>query len=90
MTMITEVFGIRGDAGDLVIRPKLLKKQFDSKGIASIKCRFAEKNLEVIFKNPDGMEYVAFSSQSHFIQSFKKLIGITPKKYRDHYYRTSW
>lgn len=62
MTMITEVFGIRGDAGDLVIRPKLLKKQFDSKGIASIKCRFAEKNLEVIFKNPDGMEYGAYET----------------------------
>lgn len=34
--------------------------------------------------------YLAFSSQSHFIQSFKKLVGITPKKYRNHYYRTSW
>lgn len=34
--------------------------------------------------------YLAFSSQSHFIQAFKKLVGVTPKKYRDHYYRTSW
>lgn len=34
--------------------------------------------------------YLAFSSQSHFIQAFKKLVGLTPKKYRDHYYRTSW
>ena len=29
MTMITEVFGVHGEAGDLVIKPKLLKKQFD-------------------------------------------------------------
>lgn len=34
--------------------------------------------------------YLAFSSQSHFIQTFKKMVGLTPKKYRDHYYRTSW
>lgn len=34
--------------------------------------------------------YLAFSSQSHFIQIFKKLVGMTPKKYRDLYYRTDW
>lgn len=34
--------------------------------------------------------YLAFSSQSHFIQAFKKMVGVTPKKYRDHHYRTSW
>lgn len=34
--------------------------------------------------------YLSFSSQSHFIQTFEKLVGVTPKKYRDRYYRTSW
>ena len=34
--------------------------------------------------------YLSFSSQSHFIQSFKKLVGMTPKKYRDLYYATNW
>lgn len=34
--------------------------------------------------------YLSFSSQSHFIQAFEKAVGLTPKKYRDKYYRTSW
>lgn len=33
--------------------------------------------------------YLSFSSQSHFIQTFKRLVGMTPKKYRDHYYRSA-
>ena len=33
--------------------------------------------------------YLSFSSQSHFIQTFEKMVGMTPKKYRDRYYRTS-
>ena len=34
--------------------------------------------------------YLSFSSQSHFIQLFKDFTGITPKKYRDLYARSSW
>ena len=30
--------------------------------------------------------YLSFSSQSHFIQTFKRLVGVAPKKYRDLYY----
>ena len=38
----------------------------------------------------DIANYLSFSSQSHFIQVFKNTVGLTPKKYRDHFYRTSW
>lgn len=34
----------------------------------------------------DIANYLSFSSQSHFIQAFKQLVGMTPKKYRDIYY----
>lgn len=33
---------------------------------------------------------LSFSSQSHFIQTFKKVIGMTPLKYREKYGRTEW
>ena len=38
----------------------------------------------------DIANYLAFSSQSHFIQTFKKAVGLTPNKYRNQYYHSSW
>ena len=34
--------------------------------------------------------YLAFSSQSHFICVFKKYEGITPHKFRERHFRTNW
>ena len=33
---------------------------------------------------------LSFSSQSHFIQQFREVVGMTPKKYRDEYYMVQW
>ena len=38
----------------------------------------------------DISNYLAFSSQSHFIQVFQKKTGTTPHKYRSRYFRSSW
>ena len=38
----------------------------------------------------DIANYLAFSSQSHFIQTFEKYVGLTPKKYRDRHYHQTW
>lgn len=38
----------------------------------------------------DIANYLAFSSQSHFIQLFQKEVGMTPKKYRELYQSTYW
>ena len=50
MTMITEVFGVRGETGDLVIRPKLLKSQFDENGTASIRLYLRGESLKFLIK----------------------------------------
>lgn len=66
MTMITEVFGIRGEAGDLILYPKLLAEQFDTKGIASISVPFAGKHFTVIYQNKSGKDFGAYAIGSAF------------------------
>ena len=61
LTMITEVFGVRGELGDLVIAPKLLKKQFDSSGKAELDLMFAQRQLHLTYihlTNRDCGEYL--------------------------------
>ena len=57
LTMVTQVFGVRGEGGDLIIAPKLLAEQFDSQGKASIRISFANRTLDVIFENADRKDY---------------------------------
>ncbi len=38
----------------------------------------------------DIANYLSYSSQSHFTHTFEKEVGLSPKKYRDKYYRKIW
>ena len=51
LTMVTEVFGVRGQLGDLVLDPKLVKSQFDQDGKAEIGTIFADKFLNITYIN---------------------------------------
>lgn len=57
LTMVTEVFGVRGETGDLVLEPKLLNNQFDEEGRAAITLCFAGKTIKVIYNNPNKLSY---------------------------------
>ena len=52
LTMITEVFGVKGKLGDLVIAPSLLPEQFDEQGDAGLQLEFAGKKFHIILHNP--------------------------------------
>jgi len=47
--LLTQVFGLRGDAGDLTVDPQLTPEDFDENGRAQIRCPFAGLNLEVVY-----------------------------------------
>lgn len=54
MTMVTEVFGVRGSFGNLLIDPKLVREQFSDEGKAVIHLTFAGKKIEIRYIN-DGL-----------------------------------
>lgn len=57
LTVMNEMFGVRGEDGNLALNPKLLAKQFDADGNASISFTFAGKKFEVTFVNEAHLEY---------------------------------
>jgi len=60
MTMILEVYGVRGRNGDLIFAPRLLAEQFDEKKEASIELIFAGKPLRIVYQNPKELEFGSY------------------------------
>lgn len=80
------------------LSPSYLSRLFKKELGISISDYIREKKIEKAqnllkysdFSLIEISNYLSFSSQSHFIQVFEKAAGLTPKKYRDRFYRTSW
>ena len=55
--MLTQVYGVRGKLGDLLIEPKLVKEQYDSGEVLTVDTLFAEKEVCVSFYNRKYLDY---------------------------------
>lgn len=53
LTVITEMFGVKGKLGELYFEPKLLLEQFDKEDKAMIKLMFADRRLHITYHNPN-------------------------------------
>ena len=60
LTVITEMFGVHGEGGNLVITPKLVREQFDERGEAAIDFSFAGKQFHAVIVNPAGKDFGAY------------------------------
>ena len=60
LTVITEMFGVKGELGDLTIHPSLMPEQFDDKGNASVYLEFGKRKFKIQIKNPDRAEPGAY------------------------------
>ncbi len=57
LTMLTQVFGVKGRDGDLFIEPKLTREQFTQADTIYITRIFAGRIVKVIFSNPQKLEW---------------------------------
>jgi cellobiose phosphorylase len=64
LTLVTQVFGVRGYRGDLVFDPKLVREQFDADGRAALVALFAGRRLEIVYHNPQGLSYGEYTIQA--------------------------
>jgi cellobiose phosphorylase len=69
-TLLTQAFGVRGHLGDLKIRPKLVASQFDV-GDVQIRTTFAGRKFNIIFKNPDRLDYGQYRVGAAFLNNEK-------------------
>lgn len=63
LTLVTETFGVQGRLGDLLLQPKLLAGQFDQQGCAGVQTLFAGRLLEVVYHNPDRLDYGGYEME---------------------------
>lgn len=56
LTLQTQVFGVRGENGALVLKPQLCKGHFNTDGVAQIRCHCAGAELLVRYHNPSGLD----------------------------------
>jgi cellobiose phosphorylase len=64
LTLVTEVFGIKGFLGRLVFSPKLVASQFNGKQQVNIQTVFQGKQLDVTYHNPQGLPFEEYKVTS--------------------------
>ncbi|MGC9395115.1 MAG: GH36-type glycosyl hydrolase domain-containing protein, partial [Anaerolineae bacterium] len=57
LTLVNEVFGVKGNLGALWLEPKLVAAQFDENGDAAIHTLFADRQLDITYHNPARLDY---------------------------------
>ena len=75
LTVLTEMYGVKGQWGDLKIEPKLTLEQFDANNKASVKFVFLGKKLNVIFNNEYKKEVGEYKINSISIDGNKYLFN---------------
>jgi len=60
LTVLTEMFGVKGKLGNLLLEPKLMLEQFDDNHQAGVDFTFAEQKLIIQYVNKASKEYGSY------------------------------
>ncbi len=69
LTLITRVFGVQGETGDLTVAPALCREQFDGEGRASLSMMFAGKPIRIVVVNLTGADWGQYQVRKAWLQS---------------------
>lgn len=67
LTVVSEMFGVKGQMGNLVFVPKILLQQFDDENKVAIEINFAERMLNIVYVNKSKKEYGDYSVKEIYI-----------------------
>ncbi|WP_270566574.1 GH36-type glycosyl hydrolase domain-containing protein [Clostridium beijerinckii] len=67
LTVLSEMFGVKGKMGNLAFEPKILLKQFDVENKAAIEMNFAERKLKIEYINEGEKEYGDYGVKEIYI-----------------------
>ena len=70
--LVTQVFGIRGQGGDLLLAPKLVPEQFGKGGQISADVCFAGKRLKVTYLNRSRKPYGHYPRKNRLLLQEKR------------------
>ena len=71
VTVLTEMYGVKGSYGDLLVEPKLLKEQFDKDRKTGVSLTFAGRKLHIIYRNDHEKEYGEYKIQELILNGKK-------------------
>ncbi len=64
LSLTTQMFGVRGQKGNLMIHPQLHSEQFTTAGQATITCNFMNKRIKVSYLNPEKVSFGSYEIES--------------------------
>lgn len=81
LTVITQMFGVHGEAGGLAIRPQLLLKQFDAENKVAISLKFMGITWELTIENPNRLEVGSYVVGKAYLDGASRVVDAAQVRY---------